>query len=132
MKYRTTRIQLMWPYDVRKMMEILGHPIDTMNSPFAFPRLPPRTNPPHGISSAGMVKDSIVKDVNMMTSKLSGHHTMFQRYAAGLFNMTPNGFMPGHPMHATMQTVDTLTEENDRLKKENMALRSDLGKEKKK
>ncbi|HEU5487938.1 MAG TPA: hypothetical protein VFV16_03850, partial [Candidatus Nitrosotalea sp.] len=85
-----------------------------------------------GIASAGMVKDRIVQDSDMMMNKLSGHHTMFQRYAAGLFNMTPNGFMPGHPMHATMKSVDTLTEENERLRKENLALKSDLGKEKKK
>ncbi len=122
----------MWPYDVRKMMETFGHPLDMMNSPFAFPRLPPRANPPQGIASAGMVKDSIVKDANMITSKLSGHHTMFQRYAAGLFNMTPNAFTPGHPMHSAMHTVDTLTEENERLKKENLALKSGLDKEKKK
>ncbi|MGI0075237.1 MAG: hypothetical protein ACREA5_04760 [Nitrosotalea sp.] len=122
----------MWPYDVRKMVETFGHPIDMMNSPFAFPRLPPRANPPQGIASAGMVKDSIVKNADMITSKLSAHHTMFQRYAAGLFNMTPNGFMPGHPMHFAMHTVDTLTEENDKLRKENLTLKSDLGKEKKK
>ncbi len=122
----------MWPYDVRKMMETFGHPIDMMNSPFAFPRLPPRANPPQGIASAGMVKDSIVKDADMITSKISAHHTMFQRYAAGLFNMTPNGFMPGHPMHSAMHAVDTLTEENDKLRKENLSLKSNLGKEKKK
>ncbi len=122
----------MWPYDVRKMMETFGHPMDMMNSPFAFPRLPPRANPPQGIASAGMVKDRIVKDADMLTSKISAHHTMFQRYAAGLFNMTPNGFMPGHPMHATMQAVDTLAEENERLKKENLTLKSGLDKEKKK
>jgi hypothetical protein len=114
------------------MMESFGHPMDMLNSPFAFPRLPPRANPPQGIASAGMVKDRIVQDADMMMSKLSSHHTMFQRYAASLFNMTPNGFMPGHPMHATMKSVDTLTEENERLRKENMALKSDLGKEKKK
>jgi hypothetical protein len=121
----------MWPYDVRKIMETFGHPLDMMNSPFAFPRLPPRANLPQGITSAGMVKDRIVKDADMLSSKLSGHHIMFRKYAAGLFNMTPNGFMPGHPMHSVMHTVDTLTEENDKLRKENLTLKSDLGKEKK-
>lgn len=122
----------MWPYDVRKVMESFGHPIDMLNSPFAFPRLPPRANPPQGIASAAMVKDSIVQDTDMMMNRLSGHHTMFQRYAAGLFNMAPHRFMPGHPMHVATHTVDTLHEENERLRKENLALKSDLGKEKKK
>jgi hypothetical protein len=114
------------------MMEIFGQPMDMMNSPFAFPRLPPRANLPSGLDSAGKVKDQIVQDTNIMMQRLSGHHMMFQRYAAGLFNMTPNGFMPGHPMHAKMQTVDKLSEENERLRRENLALKSDLGKEKKK
>lgn len=122
----------MWPYDIRRMMESFGHPTDMLNSPFAFPRLPPRANPPQGIASAAMVKNSIVQDADIMMNKLSGHHVMFQRYAAGLFNMTPNRFNPGHPMHMTTQTVDTLHEENERLRKENLALKADLGKEKKK
>jgi hypothetical protein len=122
----------MWYYDPRRIMETFGQPIDMINSPFAFPRLPPRVNPPLGLASAGKIKDQIVQDSDMMMGRLSSHHTMFQRYAAGLFNLTPNGFMPGHPMHAKMQAVDTLNEENERLRKENLALKSDLGKEKKK
>lgn len=122
----------MWPYDVRRMMETFGQPMGMMNSPFAFPRLPPRANPPAGLSSAGKVKDQVIQDADMMMRKLSGHHMMFQRYATGLFNMTPNLFMPGHPMYPNMQTIDMLSEENARLKRENLALKTDLGKEKKK
>ena len=122
----------MWYFDARRMMETFGQPFDMINSPFAFPRLPPRVNPPMGIASAGKIKDQIVHDSDMMMGRLSGYHTMFQRYASGLFNMTPNGFMPGHPMHARMQSVDTLREENERLLQENLSLKADLGKEKKK
>jgi hypothetical protein len=46
--------------------------------------------------------------------------------------MAPIGFMPGHPLHAKMQPVDTLREENERLRQENLTLKSDIGKEKKK
>lgn len=122
----------MWYFDARRIMENYGQPLDMVNSPFAFPRLPPRANPPLGIASAGKIKDQIVHDSNMMMGRLSGYHTMFQRYASGLFNLTPSGFMPGHPMHAKMQSIDTLREENERLRQENLALKSDLGKEKKK
>jgi hypothetical protein len=114
------------------MMEVFGQPFDMMNSPFAFPRLPPRANIPSGLSSAGNVKNHIVKDAAVMMQRLSSHHVMFQRYATGLFNMTPNVFMPGHPMFSKMQTIDMLSEENEKLKRENLALKSDLGKEKKK
>jgi hypothetical protein len=122
----------MWHYDVRKIMETFGQPIDMINSPFAFPRLPPRVNPPLGISSAGKIKDQIVQDTDLMMGRLSGYHNMFQRYTSGLFNLTPNGFMPGHPMHTKMQTVDKLREEIESLRKENLTLKSDLSKEKKK
>jgi hypothetical protein len=122
----------MWPYDLRRMMEVFGQPMDMMNSSFAFPRLPPRVNIPSGLSSAGNVKNRIVKDADMMTQKLAEHNIMFQRYAAGLFNMTPNMFMPGHPMHSRMHAIDMLSEENERLKRENLTLKADLGKEKKK
>jgi len=122
----------MWYFDARRIMETFGQPFDMVNSPFAFPRLPPRANPPMGIANTGRIKDQIVHDSDMMMGKLTGYHTMFQRYAAGLFNMTPNAFMPGHPMHAKMQPVDTLKEENERLRQENLSLKAGLDKEKKK
>jgi hypothetical protein len=122
----------MWYYDARRIMETFGQPLDMINSPFAFPRLPPRANPPLGIANAGRIKDQIVQDSDMMIGRLTGYHTMFQRYAAGLFNMTPNAFMPGHPMHTKMQSVDTLREENEKLRQENLSLKTGLDKEKKK
>ena len=122
----------MWPFDARRIMESFGQPFDMVNSPFAFPRLPPRANPPLGIANAGRIKDKIVHDSDMMMGKLTAHHTMFQRYAASLFNMTPNAFMPGHPMHAKMQSIDSLREENEKLRQENLSLKSGLDKEKKK
>ena len=122
----------MWYFDSRRIIENFGQPFDMINSPFAFPRLPPRANPPQGIASAGKIKEQIVHDSDMMTSRLSGYHTMFQRYAAGLFNMTPGAFMPGHPMHTKMQSVDMLREENEKLRRENLSLKTGLDKEKKK
>jgi hypothetical protein len=122
----------MWHFDTRRIMENFGQPFDMINSPFAFPRLPPRVNPPMGIANAGRIKEQIVHDSDMTMSRLSGYHTMFQRYAAGLFNMTPNAFMPGHPMHTKMRSVDMLREENEKLRQENLSLKSGLDKEKKK
>ena len=122
----------MWYFDTKRIMETFGQQFDMVNSPFAFPRLPPRANPPLGIANAGRIKNQIVHDSDMMMGRLTGYHTMFQRYAAGLFNMTPNTFIPGHPMHTKMQSVDALKEENEKLRQENFSLKSNLGKEKKK
>jgi len=122
----------MWFYDSKKINGSFGFPFEMITSPFSFPRLPPRANPPTGITNTGKIKEQIIHDSHSMLGRLSDHHAMFQRYASGLFNMTPNGFVPGHPMHAKMHMVDSLREENERLRQENLNLKSDLSKEKKK
>jgi len=103
-----------------------------INSPFAFPRLPPRTNAPLGISNAGRIKEEIINDKDVMIARLFDYNEMFQRYAAGLFNLSSGRFNLGHPLHRRVQSVDTLQEENDMLRKENSALRTEHNKEKKK
>ena len=112
----------MWPFDVRMIMDIPGQPYDMMTSPFAFPRLPTRLTPPMGISKVSKIKDNIIQDSDLMIGRLSEYHRMFQNYAAGLFNLSPNGFMPGHPIRMRMQTMETLQEENERLRTERKKL----------
>src|SRR5574337_532033 len=109
----------------------VGHPFDMINSPFAFPRLPPRANPPLGISNTGKIKETVVHDKDLMMNRLNNHHEMFQHYAMNLFNLSPNQFMPGHPMHKKMHTIDGLKEENEKLRQENSLLKTNKNKEKK-
>ncbi len=120
----------MWEYFYAK--RVLGlDQHDMLNSLFAFPRLPPRANPPLGISNAGRIKDEIVNDKDLMMNKLHKHHEMFQHYASSLFNMSTSQFVPGHPMYARMQMIETLQEENKKLRQENFTLKTDKSKEKK-
>lgn len=121
----------MWPYNYKMMIDALNAPFDMINSPFAFPRLPPRIRPSMGISSAGKIKDEMVNDAEAMMSRLSSHQKMFQRYASGLFDMSQNFLPPGHPMKNTINPTD-LMQENQKLRQENLALKSDLNKERKK
>ncbi len=121
----------MWDYfHAKKLLDFI-QPFDMATSPFAFPRLPPKANPPLGISNAGRIKDSIVQDKDLMMNRLNNHHEMFQRYALGLFNLTPNQFTPGHPMHNRMHVTEELKEENEKLRQENSLLKSNKNKEKK-
>ena len=120
----------MWYFDAKKALDFYGQIGDLINSPFAFPRLPPRSNPPLGISSAGKIKDGIVNDTNTMMERLYANQIMFQRYASGLFNLTPDRFVPGHPLHSRMHVYDKL-EENKQLTKENTIMKTNLNKEKK-
>ena len=123
MKYRPMNATNMWDYlHAKRMFDMFNQPIDLINSPFAFPRLPPRANPPLGISNTGRIKDSIVNDKNSMMSRLFGYHQMFQLYASGLFNLSPSRFVPGHPMNMKAQEVDSVLEENERLRKEKVRI----------
>ncbi len=122
----------MWDYvNAKKIFDLYNQPFDMINSPFAFPSIPPRVTPSLGVSNIGKIKDAIVHDKDTMMRQLDDHHAMFQRYASGLFNLSPNQFMPGHPMHAKIQTVETLQEENEALRKENSVLKTNNNKEKK-
>ena len=121
----------MWDHFYAKRALDLGHTLDMLSSPFAFPRLPPRATPPLGISNTGKIKDAIVHDKDLMMNRLSDHYEMFQRYATGLFNLSANQYVPNHPMHNIMHTIDGLKEENAKLRQENSLLKTNKNKEKK-
>ncbi len=120
----------MWDYFYTKRTSF-GYPFDMTMATFAFPRLPPRATPPLGISNVGKIKDAIIHDKDLMMNRLNNHHEMFQHYATGLFNLTPNQFTPGHPMRKGTHQIDMLQEENERLRKENALLKNTQNKEKK-
>jgi hypothetical protein len=122
----------MWNMDTKKMLEFYNQYQNMVNSPFAFPRMPPMANHPRGISMTGKLKDSIVRDNSVMMERLSDFYTMFQQYAAGLFDLAPNQFGPSHPMHKGVNSVNALQVENEQLKKENAVLKKDLEKQKQK
>jgi hypothetical protein len=115
-----------------KMLEFYNRYQDMVNSPFAFPRLPPMAKHPRGISMTGKLKDSIVRDNSVMMERLSDFYTMFQQYAAGLFDLAPNQFGPSHPMYKGTNSLNALQVENEQLKKENIVLKKDLEKHKQK
>jgi len=122
----------MWNMDTKKMLEFYNQYQNMINSPFAFPRLPPMANHPRGISMTGKLKDNIVRDNSVMMERLSDFYTMFQQYAAGLFDLAPNQFGPSHPMYRGVNSINTLQVENEQLKKENAVLKKDLEKQKQK
>jgi len=122
----------MWNEYSKRMFAFYNQYQDMINSPFAFPRLPPRSNQPLGISMTGKLKDKIIHDNSLMLGRLSDFYTMYQQYASGLFDLMPNQFGPEHPMHGETNSVNSLQSENEQLKKENAVLKKDLEKQKKK
>ena len=122
----------MWNTDTKKMLEFYNQYQNMTGNPFTFSRLPPMSNHPRGISMTGKLKDSIVRDNSLMMERLSDFYTMFQQYAAGLFDLAPNQFGPSHPMHKGINSINALQVENEQLKKENAVLKKDLEKQKQK
>lgn len=121
----------MWDYFyARRIYDLYNQPLDMINSPFAFPRIPSNANPPLGISNIGKVKDSIIDDKNAIMGKLFEHHEMFQRQASGLFNFSSNRFTPGHPMNK-VQKLETPKDEKETMRKENPLFKNPQLKEKK-
>jgi len=118
--------------DAKRMIEFYNQYQDMINSPFAFPRLPPRASHPLGISMTGNLKDNIIRDNSLMLERLSDFYTMLQLYAARLFDLAPNQFGPSHPMHKGANSINALQVENEQLKKENAVLKKDLEKQKQK
>ena len=118
----------MWNLDAKKMLEYYMFNSDMTNPSFAFPRLPPKANHSAGISKTGQLKEDIIRDNATMLARLYDFQTMFQKHAAGLFDLTPNQFGPGHPLHSRMNPVNSLQLENEHLKKENAVLKRDLEK----
>lgn len=105
---------------------------DMINSPFAFPRMPPRARAPLGISYAAAIKEKIVKDKDTMMERLSFHQTRYQRYASGLFDLSSGMLNPQNPIHMKMRSIELLQEENEKLRKENSIFKSEHDKQKKK
>lgn len=128
-----SKIEFVWDYlQAKRIIDMYGPPFDMINSPFAFPRLPPRANSPLGIAGTGKIKEAIIHDNDAMMDKLSRHASMLQSHASGLFNMAPNQLTPGHPLYRRMHAFDMLEAENQRLLKENAVLKNDKVKDKKK
>jgi hypothetical protein len=122
----------MWNFDPKKMLEYYMFNSDMANSSLAYPRLPPTVNHSAGISKTAKLKEDIIRDNATMLARLYDFQTMFQKNAAGLFDLVPNQFGPGHPLHLRTNFVNSLQLENEQLRKENAVLKRDLEKHKQK
>ena len=110
------------PTEIKAFMEMHGYPFGFGLSPFAFPRYPPTIGNNPGLNPA-KIKEKMIQDDMMFSSKLHDFHKMYLRHASGLLDMSSNSFLPGNPLHTTARNDLVIKEENDKLRKENADLK---------
>jgi hypothetical protein len=94
---------------------------------FQFPRLPPGLTHPMFKTFENPVKDKFVQNASSLNKKLDGFQKMYQQHVSGLMSMNSSSIIPpGHPMYSQKNSIETLKAENDKLFKQNMALKKKL------
>jgi len=111
------------------LRDLYGLNPNSMPLTFQFPRIPPTLSPTTLNTSNNVVKKKFVHTNTSINTKLEDFQQMFQKYAAGLFDMTFPGLVPpGHPMFTRHFSIKTLQIEKDQLLKENLELKKQVEK----
>ena len=98
----------------------------TLNIMPDFIRYPPMSNPPQNFDFVHKMKTKFVKNSAAMLPKLQNFNHMYQNYASGLLQSSTKLFPPGHPLYTKQESLATLKDENEKLKKENLELLNKL------
>jgi hypothetical protein len=94
-----------------------------------FPRLPPGLTHPMFKIYENPTKEHFSQEGASINQKLQGFQHMYQQHAAGLLSMNSTIVPPGHPLYDRQNSVETLQATNDKLLKENLALKKKVEKE---
>jgi len=112
----------------RHLMNLYGLNPDLIPFAFQFPRLPPGLTTP-GFGVVPNSQKTITKNNDSLNSKLQDFKQMYQKFTAGLFNMSYPGLIPpGHPLYSKSNSIETLNGENAKLQKENLDLQKQIEK----
>ena len=98
----------------------------TLNIMPDFIRYPPMSNPPQNFDFVHKMKTKFVENSAAMLPKLQNFNHMYQNYASGLLQSSTKLFPPGHPLYTKQESLTTLKDENEKLKKENLELQNRL------
>jgi len=112
----------------RHLMNLYGLNPDVVPFAFQFPRLPPGLTTP-GFGVVPNSQKTITKNNDSLNSKLQDFKQMYQKFTAGLFDMSYPGLIPpGHPLYSKSNSIETLNGENAKLQKENLNLQKQIEK----
>ena len=100
--------------------------MDKITNSENFMRYPPNSNPPKGLVNSEILKNHFLNESAGMLPKLQDFNQMFRQYANSILNMNESVFPPGHPLYTKQESLATLKDENEKLKKENLELQNKL------
>ena len=96
-----------------------------------FPRYPPGiSNPTLGLMNQKRLKEKFFHEKASINSNLYDFNQTYQKFASGLFETAYPTVPPGHPLFSKFNSSQSLQNENDKLRKENMELKKQLEKDK--
>ena len=97
-----------------------------------FVRYPPGISPPTlGLMNQKRLKEKFFQDNASIGIKLQDFNQMYQKFAAGLFEIAYPALPPGHPLFSRLASTTAVQTENDKLRRENLDLKKQLEKNQK-
>ena len=111
---------------MRHLQDLYGLNPNVPHMVFQFPRLPPGLNHPLSPVHQNQMKPQLGQHNETLNQKLQGFQKTYQDYASGLISGESRVIPSGHPLFTSKNSVQTLKTENDKLIKENLALRKKL------
>jgi len=111
------------------LRELYGLNPNIQHLAFQFPRLPPGISNLMFKTHENPMKEQFLKNAETINQKLQGFQHLYQQYAAGLLTMNSTVIPPGHPAYTRKNSIESLQTENDKLVKENLALKKKLEKQ---
>lgn len=111
---------------MRHLQDLYGLNPNVPHMAFQFPRLPPGLNHPLSPVHQNLMKPQLAQHNETLNQKLQGFQKTYQDYASGLISGESRVIPSGHPLFTSKNSVQTLKTENDKLIKENLALRKKL------
>jgi hypothetical protein len=111
---------------MRHLQDLYGLNPNIPHMALQFPRLPPGLNHPLSKVHQNLMKPQLTQHDETLNQKLQGFQKSYQNYASGLISGESKVVPSGHPLFTSRNSAQTLKIENDKLIKENLALRKKL------
>jgi len=115
-------------HELKEMMEVFGYSPNMFSPPQGFIKYPPGLrNTTSAIGKVSEMRKRFVRQSDSVSSKLQDFHDMYRKYASGLLEGSSPIIPPTHPMYSRNDSISILKTEVEKLRKENLELKKQMG-----